>query len=171
MIYLWATLLMLVNTAWLGLTLIALPGNWMMVLTTVLVAWWQWEEGMFSPWTLVAVAVLALAGEVLEFVSSAVGVKAAGGTKWGGAGSLVGAVLGAVPGTVLIPIPVLGSLVGVCGGAAVGAWVFEILGGKTTQDAARYGLGAGTGRFVGALMKFALGLLIWLIITVAAFWP
>lgn len=170
MIYLWATLLVLLNLGWLFLNLLALPGNWMMVGTTLLVAWWQWDVRMFSPWTLAAIVVLALLGEVAEFLSSAVGVKTAGGTKWGGAGSLLGAVLGALFGTVLIPLPVLGSLIGVCAGAALGAWVFEIMGGRSVYASAAFGVAAGTGRFVGVLSKFALGVIIWCIITVAAFW-
>ena len=171
MIYLWACLLVLVNLFWLVLTLLTLPGNWLMVVTTVLVAWWQWEKGMFSPWTLGAIAALAVLAEVLELISSAVGAKKAGGTKWGSIGSIVGAIAGAVLGTMLIPIPLLGTLIGVCIGAAVGAWGLELAVGRPNRQSLKVGVGAGVGRFVAAILKFGIGLIIWLIVAVAAFWP
>jgi len=171
MIYLWASLLIVVNLFWLVLTALTLPGNWMMVATTALVAWWQWDEGMFSPWTLGALVVLAAGAEVLEFVSSAVGVRKAGGTRWGGVGSLLGALAGAVAGTILIPIPVVGSLVGVCLGACAGAWGFEAACGRSQKQSLRAGVGAGVGRLIATVLKLAVGVVIWIVVAVAAFWP
>ncbi len=81
MTYLVATLLVVVNLAWLALNIFQLPGNWMIVATTGLVAWWQWDEGMFSVWTLAAVLVLAVIGEVLEFFAGVAGTSRAGGTR------------------------------------------------------------------------------------------
>jgi uncharacterized protein YqgC (DUF456 family) len=171
MIYLWACLLVAVNLAWLALTLVTLPGNWLMVVTTVLVAWWQWDRGMFSPWTLGAITALAVLAEVLEFVSSAVGARKAGGTKWGGLGAVVGAIAGAVAGSVLIPIPLLGTLIGVCAGAGLGAWMLELAAGRPQGQSVKVGVGAGVGRLVAAILKFGIGAVIWLIVAVAAFWP
>ena len=171
MIYLWATLLVLANGCWLVLTLLTLPGNWMMVATTVLVAWWQWDKHMFHPATLAAIVALAVVGEVLEFVSSAVGVRKAGGTRKGAVGSLLGALIGAVAGTFLIPVPLLGTLIGTCLGACGGAWAFEALGGRSQAQSAKAGVGAGVSRLAGTLIKLAIGAAIWLIVAVAAFWP
>ncbi len=171
MIYVWATILVLSNLVWLLLTLLTLPGNWMMVVATVLVGWWKWDEGMFSVWTLGAIIVLAVAGEVLEFASSAVAVRTGGGTRWGAVGSLVGALLGGIFGTVLIPVPIIGSLVGVCGGACLGAWVTEMALGRGVRRSLTPALAGGAGRFVGTVGKFLIGAVIWLIIAVAAYWP
>ena len=171
MIYLWATLLVVCNALCVLSTLLLLPGNIMMACLTVAVAWWQWDRGMFSIWTLVAVVALALGGEVLEFFSSAVGARRSGGTRWGSFGALLGALLGAVFGTMLIPVPVLGSLVGMCGGAFGGAWVFEAAGGKKARASARTAMGAGAGRLAGVLIKLAVGVVIWAIVAVAAYWP
>jgi len=52
MFYFWMTLLLLLNTVWLILVPFALPGNWLIVITTSLFAWWQWENGVFSIFTL-----------------------------------------------------------------------------------------------------------------------
>lgn len=171
MIYLWATLLVVVNLVWLLLVLFLLPGNWLMVATTALVAWWQWEARMFSVPVLVVIVVVATSGEVVEFFAGMAGSKRAGGSRWGSAGALLGAILGALLGTALIPIPILGSLLGLGGGACLGACGLELLGGKKMDKAARIGAAAGVGQFLGTVCKFLLGVVIWIIVAVAAYWP
>jgi uncharacterized protein YqgC (DUF456 family) len=172
-IYVWATLLTLVNLIWLSLNLLTLPGNWLMVATTMLVAWWQWAAGdpMFSLPTLVAIVALAALGEVVEFFAGVAGATKAGSTRWGSAGALLGGIVGAVAGTFLIPVPVLGSLIGACAGACLGAWGMELLGGRKMRPSIRAGIGGGVGRLAGAALKSFLGVLIWIIVAVAAFWP
>ncbi len=177
MVYLWATLLLLVNAVWWFLNLLVMPGNLLMAVSTGVVAWltWDkskgWNEQMFSIYTLIAVFVLAIFGEVLEFFAGAAGAKTAGGSVWGKFGAILGAVVGAVVCTFLIPIPILGSLIGACGGAFLGAYLLELAGGKKSKPALKSGAGAGVGRLTGTLIKLILGVIIWLIIAVAAFWP
>ena len=62
MLYLWATLLTLLNAGWLATVLLGLPGTWLMVITTALVAWWQWDQGMIGLPVLVAIAGVRAAG-------------------------------------------------------------------------------------------------------------
>ena len=166
-----AALLLLLNAGWLVLVLLRLPGIWLMVLSTGLVAWWRWDEGMFSGWTLLAILVLALASEVLEFFAGAAGTKKMGGSGWGAAAAVLGSVVGAVAGTGLIVIPVLGSLLGAIGGAALGAWCVELARGRKMREAVRSGTGAGAGTLAGWFIKVGFGTLLWLIVAVAAFWP
>ena len=171
MLYFWSTILILLNAFWLALVPFALPGNWLIVITTALFAWWHAEDRIFSPYTLVAITALALLGELAEFFGGVVGAKKAGARFSGSLGALIGALTGAVLGTFLIPIPLLGTLLGSCAGAAILACVFELSGGRRVEDSFRLGFGAGIGRFLGTTTKTALGLLIWLIVAVAAFWP
>ena len=171
MICLLAILLALVNAFWLVLTVLMLPGNWLMVATAGLVAWWQWDRGMFSPWTLLAAALLAGVGEVLELLSSAAGARLGGAGRWSAAGGLLGALAGLVLGAALIPIPVIGPLLGACAGAFAGVCVSEAAGGKPFRRTLRPALAAGAGRLVGTLLKLAVGVVIWLVLTVASFWP
>ncbi|MHC4561529.1 MAG: DUF456 family protein [Planctomycetota bacterium] len=172
MIYVWAVLLVSVNAGFLVMTLFLLPGNWLMIAATVGMAIWQWEAGMFSVWTLVAIGVLAAGGEVVEFLTSAVAVRTSGGTRKGSIGALMGGLPGGVLGTFLIPIPVIGTLAGAALGAASGAYLFERWFGKRQRgESTRSGMAAGAGVFIGTVTKFILGCLIWLIIAVAAFWP
>jgi uncharacterized protein YqgC (DUF456 family) len=171
MLYFWSIMLILLNAVWLALVPFVLPGNWLIVITTALFAWWHAEKGIFSPYTLVAITVLALLGELVEFFGGVVGAKKAGARFRGSLGALIGALTGAVLGTFLIPIPLLGTLLGSCAGAAILACALEVSGGRQIEDSFRLGFGAGLGRFLGTTTKIALGVLIWLVVAIAAFWP
>jgi uncharacterized protein YqgC (DUF456 family) len=170
--YLLATLLIALNAFWLFLVVLGLPGTWLMVGGTLLVAWWRHGAAgapMFSNSVLVLICVLAVLGELLEFLAGAVGSKVVGGSKRGALGALIGAVVGGIGGTFLLPV--LGSLVGTGVGAALGAWAFELHSGRAMRVALRSGAGAGVGRLTGITIKLVVGVLIWAIVAVAAFWP
>lgn len=169
MIYLWATLLVLLNGVWLLLVLLMLPGNWLMVATTAVVAWWQWDERMISPWTLIVLVGLAVLGEVVEFFGSARGVRRAGGSRRGSLGALLGGLPGGLLGTVLLPIPVVGTLLGLCAGACVGTLLLELTKDPSSRRAGRLGLAAAGGAVRGTLLKFLIGIAIWTLAAVAAF--
>ena len=171
MIYFWATLLVLLNLVWLALNLLGLPGNWLIVASTVAVAVVYWDAGMFSIWTLLAIFVLGVVGELVELLAGMMGSKTGGASRRGVWGALLGGVLGAILGTFLIPIPALGSLIGACGGACLGAWGMELAGGREMGPATKSAVGAGVGRFLGTLGKILIGVVMWLIVAVAAFWP
>jgi hypothetical protein len=65
----------------------------------------------------------------------------------------------------------LGTLLGACIGAGLGAWALEFSRGKKLEESARYGVGAGLGELLGITSKFTIGIVIWLIVAVAVFWP
>ena len=171
MIYVWATLLVLLNLCFLALVALGLPGNWLMVVASAAVAWWQWDAGMFSAWTLAAVFALAVGGELLEFLAATLGTRGAGGSAWGAVGALGGCVAGALIGTFTLPVPLLGTLIGGCAGAFLGAAGLEIATGRGAAPALKSGLGGGIGRLAGTLGKLAVGGVIWVVLAVAAYWP
>jgi len=171
MLYLWSVLLILLNALWLVLVVFGLPGNWLIVISACLFAWWRAEDNVFSIYTLIAIAALAVLGELIEFFAGAGGAKRAGAGWRGSIGALLGALTGAIFGTFLLPIPFLGTLIGACVGAGLGAWGLELASGRKMQDSARFAMGAGIGEFLGITSKFILGIIIWLIVAVAAFWP
>jgi uncharacterized protein len=171
MIYAIAALLIVVNTLCLAMVLLRLPGIWLMVLMTTLAAIITWDEGMFSVWTLGVVFVLALISEVLEFMAGAVGTKKAGGSQGAAWAAMFGGIAGAIGGTFLIPVPVVGSLLGAILGAAGAAALAELAMGREMGAAAMSGAGAGAGTLAGAIVKLMFGVVVWLIIAVAAFVP
>ena len=171
MLYLWSSLLILLNAVWLALVVFGLPGNWLIVISTCLFAWWRWGDGVFSIYTLIAIVALAILGELFEFFGGMHGAKRAGASWPGSVAALAGAVMGAILGTFLIPILFLGTLLGACIGAGLGAWALEFSRGKKIEESARYAVGAGLGEFLGITSKFALGIVIWFVVAVAAFWP
>lgn len=171
MLYLWSTILILLNGFWLVWDIFGLPGNWLIVISTWLFAWWRWGESVFSVYTLIAIAALAVVGELFEFFGGMHGAKRSGASWSGSVAALAGAITGAILGTFLIPIPLLGTLLGACIGAGLGAWALEFSRGKKMEQSVRYAVGAGLGEFLGITGKFALGIVIWFVVAVAAFWP
>jgi hypothetical protein len=171
MIYLWSILLIIFNGCFLMMNFFALPGNWIMLTLTVAFAWWRWDDGVLSIYTLIAAVLLAVLGEVIEFFSGMGGARKAG-SGWAGAiAAIGGAIAGALAGTFLIPVPLIGTLIGACGGGALGTLLIERASGKEMDQSVKSGLGAGVGIFIGTTVKFLLGTLIWMIIAVALFVP
>lgn len=172
MLYLYATIVTLLNLVWLFLTVLSLPGNWLMVLTAAVAAWLLAVEGipgMFGYPVLIAAVVLATIGEILEFLLGAAGARKAGGSKRAAAASIVGAIVGGIVATPLVPIPLVGTLIGVCAGAFAGAFGVELLIGKPMEASLASGKGAAVGRLWGTLAKLAVGVIIFIMLTADAF--
>jgi hypothetical protein len=140
-----------------------------MVGSAVLLEWWV-DPPLFSVATLVAVTALATVGEIVELISGALGASKAGGSWRGSLGALLGAIAGGIAGTIFIPVPVVGSILGLCGGAFAGTFVLESLGGRSDEESIRIGKGAALGRLLGVLAKLILGAAIWVVLVVAGFW-
>ena len=124
MLYVWIVILIVFNACWLGLNLFALPGNWLILISTCYFAWWRAEDGVFSVYTLAAIALLAVLGEVAEFFGGMGGAKRAGAGWKGSIGAVIGAVTGAIAGTFVLPL--FGTFIGACIGAGLGAWAIGV---------------------------------------------
>ncbi|HEY1785166.1 MAG TPA: DUF456 family protein [Pirellulales bacterium] len=160
----WALVFCLVLAVGWVMTVLALPGNWLIVAAAAGYAWLAPADGRLGlGWpTVVALAVLAVVGELLELLAAARGVRQAGGSRWSAALALVGSVIGAGIGVVVgVPIPVIGSLVGAIVfagmGAAAGAIAGESLVGRTLNESRGVGLAAFRGRLLGTLAKILVG--------------
>src|SRR5512137_1264001 len=104
MLYAWLIILILLNALCLVLVVFGIPGTWLMVAVTCLFAWWQRDAGVFSDGTLIAIAVLALMGELIEFLAGMLGARRSGASWRGSIAAIFGAMLGAIVGTFAIPI-------------------------------------------------------------------
>ena len=150
MYYVASTIMVLVSLVGIGLTLVTLPGAWIMLAAAVLCNVWQ--TGMYSWWTLGVGLGIAVAAEIAELAASAVGAKKTGGSRAAAVGSLVGAILGAVAGTPIVPV--VGTVAGAVLGAAAGALIAELgIANKTWRDSAKVAGGAAAGRLVATVVK------------------
>jgi uncharacterized protein YqgC (DUF456 family) len=174
--YLWALLLVACSAlAWL-LNVAALPGNWLIVLAAALFAWLvPPEPGRGLSWKVVAaLLLLAVIGEVIEFVAGAAGAARQGASRRAVALAIVGAVVGSILGLAVgAPIPVVGSLImAVLGGAAgafAGAYLGEAWKGRAEPERIAAGRGAFFGRIWGTVGKLAVGTVMLAIVAWDAF--
>lgn len=168
MIYLYATVLTLLNLVfWFGI-LFGLPGAWLMILGALALEWWTPETMVFDWPVLTAAVGLAALGEILEFTLGAAGSRQAGGSKRAAALAIVGGIVGAILGTA-IPVPILGTLAGACIGAFAGSLLGDLWAGRTMFHSVRAGKGAAVGRLWGTVAKMVVGGAVVVLLAVAAF--
>ncbi len=145
---------------------VGLFGNWI-ILGSTAIAWGVTGMERFSLTGLAIMLVLAVLGEVLEAVAAGYGASKFGGGKGSGISAIAGCLAGAILGTPLIPIPVVGTLIGACLGAFAAAALYEyVQRERTAQQAFWTGFGAALGRVAGLLAKLMAGLAM---LAVAAF--
>jgi len=146
------------------LIVLGLPGLWIMVATAVV-------YNMIVPgdpigWvSLIAVGVLALVAELLEFTMTGRYARKYGGSRRAGWGAIIGGMIGAVIG---FPVPIVGPVIGAFVGSFVGALVGELTGGASAGVAARVAQGALIGRVVSTMLKIGIGFTIGIWIFIAA---
>ena len=176
--YVWAALLCLVNLcAWTS-TLLTLPGNWCIVAATALFAVLVQRDGQpgINWWIVGAIALLALVGEVVEFLAGAAGAAKEGGSRRGMllaiSGSVIGSLCGAFAG---LPIPIVGPMIGALGGGAAGAFAGAYLGeawkGRAENQRLAISKAALLGRLFGTMGKLAIGVVMIVIVAFATFIP
>lgn len=174
MIYLELFLLLVTLAAGWCLTMLSMPGNWLIVAAAALFAWLAPPESFDISWQIVGLLlVLAVVAELLEFAASALGATKAGGSRRGAVLAIGGSVAGALIGAgVGLPIPFVGSLLGAVLFAGVGALAGAMLGetwkGRTLAESWKVGQSAFWGRLLGALAKTGIATAMVVITAVAA---
>lgn len=151
------------------LTLLTLPGTWVMVASALLLKLWQ--PGLFPWWVIVVAVLIAALGEAVELGASAMGAAKGGASRRGAMAAVVGSLVGAVVGSPFF-FP-LGSIVGGVLGAGVATLLIERgVGASEWGRAARAGAGAAAGRLAATLAKTSLaGVLAVLLSVTACFKP
>jgi uncharacterized protein YqgC (DUF456 family) len=168
-----ALLLVAIATGW-CLTLLGLPGNWLMVIATIIYALAvpsQWRTAIGWPAVMI-IAALAVAGELMEFAAGALGTSQAGGSKRSAALALAGSVAGGLVGAFVgLPIPVVGTVLGAIVFAACGAMAGAVLGeswkGRNLDEGIAVGKAAFWGRLMGTLGKIFMGSMMVAVVVVA----
>jgi uncharacterized protein YqgC (DUF456 family) len=159
-----ALLLIVVLLACWPLTLLGMPGNWLMAAATALYAYLVPAQSIAAlGWkTVVALLVLAALGEIVELLAGAFGVAKAGGSRRGALMALVGSIVGGILGIFVgVPIPLIGSVVAAVLFAGLGAMAGAALGetsaGRDAGASWRIAKLAFWGRLAGTLGKVILG--------------
>lgn len=165
-----AAIVVVCSLAGVLLTALTLPGIWFMVLAALLVDLWRGE--VLSTGVLITSVVLAVLGEIAEFLASAAGARRAKGSRASALASIPGALAGAIAGSFLIPVPIVGTIVGGVVGAALFAGVAESVFSRTHwRHSLRVAQGAGTGRALALVAKTAIAAAAGLVLSIAACWP
>ena len=164
MVYVWLTLFIVLVILFWALNLIGLPGNWMIVAIALL---WMFvgPDDYHIHWGIsVVLVILAIIGELVEFLTSVLGTKKLGGSTRGATLSVVGSIAGGMAGAVFgipFPIPLVGMLIGSILFAGIGAWIGATLGekwvGKPTKESVKIGGAAFFGRLFGTAGKLLVG--------------
>lgn len=156
------------------LTLLGLPGNWAILILTLLFTILMPPSAGFIIGAPVIIGMLALVllGEILEFVLTAAGL-AKGASRRGALLALIGSVLGSFVGAVMLSIiPVLGTVLGLILGGAFGALTGAVIGekslGRDMAESIRLGKIAFWGRLFGSLSKIVIAGLLVAIAVIAA---
>ena len=148
----------------LAASMIMLPGNWLMVCVLACWAWLSSSPSGPGWWIVVAAALLALLGEVLETLLGSAAASRKGATRRAMLLSLLASMVGSLLSTALLPIPVLGTIIGAiagaAGGAFAGAWLGEAWAGTDREKRVEIGAAAMKGRLIGMAAKLGVGLLI-----------
>ena len=168
------SLFMLFATGCVFVTLIGLPGGWIMIGGAIVIELCDTFWGGTITWGWIAIGIclgLGVFGELLELIASGLGAKVGGGSRRGMIGAIVGSIGGAILGTVLIPIPLIGTLIG----AVLGAFSGTVLAELTHQDPPELGqlaktaTGATIGRILGILGKTGVAAIIWCVLLISPF--
>ncbi len=152
MVWLYYVILLLVMVAGVLLTLMTLPGLWLMLAATAGYAWLTHFQhiglrmlGVFLAITLVA--------EILETLAAGHAARKSGGSRRASFGALVGGVAGAA--LLAVPLPIIGILIGACLGAFAGAMVMEVTKRGDATQSLNVGIAAAKGKLAGTLLKLA----------------
>lgn len=159
--------------------ILSIPGGWIALGLALVI---EWADRFYLPperpqtfgwWVLGTCAGLLALGEVIELAAGAAGAKGGGGTRRGMIAALIGGIVGAIALTPFIPIPLVGTLVGAVIGTFLGAVIGEVTGAQpmTVRGSVKPAVGATIGRVIGTMGKIGIAIVVWIVLSVAAFWP
>jgi len=148
------TILLLAALGGIFLTLLALPGLWVMIAAAILYAWYTAGQ-YISWWTIAIMAALALVAELIEFFGGSRGAKKAGGSKRAAWGALIGGIVGAI--VLTISVPIIGTTIGLCIGVFAGALIGEMTVRREGDHLMRVGFAAAKAQVIAIVIKLLFG--------------
>src|SRR4051812_37786406 len=143
-------ILLLVCLGGIFITLMGLPGLWVMVAAGLIYGWYTGFQYV-GVWTLVSLGVIAGVAELIEFLAGSAGAKKAGGSRSAAWGALIGGLLGAL--LLTIPVPIIGTTIGLCIGVFAGALIGEMSVRDDAAHSIRVGFAATKARIYAIIIK------------------
>ena len=136
------------------LTVLSLPGVWLIYISAFVLAWMGHFE-IVTPVILIILFIVSLLSTLADNVIVALGAQKLGGSGWGMAGAIIGGIVGLV----------VGNLVGMLIGPVLGATAFELLFAHKDFNSS---FKAGIGSFIGLLLSivFKIGINVGIIVFV-----
>ena len=153
--YVVLALYILVALAGLVSLIFGLPGNFIILGASMLYGWYGGFQ-VITVKIIIILIVLALAGELIEFLLGILGSKRYESSNRAIAGSIIFGIVGAVIGAPFFFG--VGAVVGAFAGAFAGAILMELSQGKKMNEAIKSGWGAFLGRVAGTISKGAVGI-------------
>ena len=142
-----------------------LPGNWVILVVSFLLAW----SGNFDKIQITTLAILlalTLFGELIEFLLGIIGAKKYEASNRAIVGSIIFGIIGAILGAPFLLG--VGSIIGAFAGAFAGAVIIELFQGKRFNQAISSGWGTLLGRVGGSFAKIFIGIVM-VIITLSSY--
>lgn len=123
----------------------------------------DFQPGESDLWVLGVVVILALLGEIIEFLIGVLGSKKLNVSNRAIVFSLIGGLLGALIG---FPIIIVGSLIGLFIGAFLGAFIYEMFEQKNIAKALKASIACFFSRVTAMFFKtgIAFGIVVYLLV-------
>lgn len=142
----WMLIIFLMVIGLVGTVVPLIPGS-VIILAAAVIHRLAFGEAASVGWfTLIALTVLMLLSQALDFLSGSLGAKYFGATRWGAIGGILGGIVGLFFG---LPGIFIGPIVGVLTG--------ELLGGQGILPAGKSTWGTLLGTVAGMIAKFVIG--------------
>ncbi len=159
-------ILLLVCLCGIFITLLGLPGLWLIVAAALGYAW-KTSFQQIGPWTLATLFLIAAVAELIEFVSGSRGAKKAGGSSRAAWGALIGGIVGAI--VLSVPVPIIGTTIGLCIGVFVGALIGEMSVRDDAAHSIRVGFAATKARIYAIIIKLLFSIAMLALVAIKAF--
>jgi uncharacterized protein YqgC (DUF456 family) len=147
------------------LSCLSLSGTWAVLASAGLLVWLR-RPDYPGPGTLILFLLICIGVEVAEAFAASWGVQKRGGSKATGWAALAGGFLGMLLGGMLIPLPVIGNLIGMAAGSFICAFLTEHAGIRKSSHAAHVAAGAVLARLGIIFLKVGITLAMILILAI-----
>lgn len=148
-------LVLVVTVIGIGLTVIGLPGNWLIFF--IALGYGYLESFVYMNHTVLLILFGAvLAGELVEFVAGALGAKKENASNRAVLAAFIGGIAGGILGTGIMPG--LGSIAGAVGGSFAAGYLAEYAATGNSEKAGRVAKSIVVGQALGLIFKLAMAI-------------